>query len=366
LSSAMVPVWSKSVGDLFFLVNDDTHRGLGYNPVTGHLIVVSRSPSNGVHVVNSANGAYISSLDMSAVQNPNGTFPISLGAVADDGAIYAANLDTSGTLYTIYRWANESPSTVATLAWGPGDPGVGGRLGDTLAVRGSGPSTQILVGSRDGTTVVLFTTTDGLTFTPNIIDVSTQPAGLAGLGIAFGAGDTFWTKSSAFQFRHIAFDLTAGTNGLLETFASGQTTVWAIGVDPINDLVAGTSVATPDNVRLYDVHAVVTGAASEPDLIDQDFFKTDNVNGNGTGALAFDVAGGRLFALDTNNGLLALNVIARLRQAMSGANVVLTWTGPSALQSSISVLGPFADVAGATSPYTTPPGGAAKFFRLRR
>jgi hypothetical protein len=366
LSSAMVPIWSKSIGDLFFLVNDNTHRGLGFNPVTGHLIVVSRSPSNGVHVVNAANGAYVSSLDMSAVIVPNATFPISLGGVAADGAIYAANLDINGTAYTLYRWANENPATVATVAYGPADPGAGGRLGDTLAVRGAGANTQILIGSRDLTTVILFTTTDGLNFTPNVIDVSTEPAGLAGLGIAFGAGDTFWTKSSAYQFRHIAFDLTAGTNVLLQTFASGQNTVWGMGVDPVNDLIGGTSLATPDNLQLIDVHDVVTGAAAEPTLIDQDFFKTDNENGNGTGAVVFDVAGGRVFALDTNNGLLALNVVARLRQSMSGANVVLTWTGPSALQSATSVLGPFTDVGGASSPYTTAPTGAAKFFRLRR
>ena len=61
---------------------------------------------------------------------------------------------------------------MATVAYGPLDPGVGGRLGDTFAVRGSGTGTQILVGSRDGTQVVMFTTTDGTTFNPTVIDTA--------------------------------------------------------------------------------------------------------------------------------------------------------------------------------------------------
>src|SRR5204863_239843 len=141
------------------------------------------------------------------------------------------------------------------------------RIGDSFAVRGGGPNTQILAGSRNGTKVALFTTSDGQNFNANIVDVITEPAGLAGLGVAFGAGDTFWTKSSAYQFRHIFFDLLNGTNALLQTFASGQNTSATMGVDPVNDLLAGMALATPDNVELYDVRAVVNGLATEPTLI---------------------------------------------------------------------------------------------------
>ena len=138
-----------------------------------------------------------------------------------------------------------------------------------------------------------------------------------------------------------------------------------MGVDPINDLLAGVALATPDNIELYDVHAVVNGLAAEPNLIDQDFFKTDNVNGNGTGEVAFDVAGGRLFALDTNNGLVASKVVARLFANYGGGSVVYSWTGPSVLQSSSAVEGPYVNVSGATSPYTNAISGTT-FFRLKR
>jgi len=286
--------------------------------------------------------------------------------VGDDGAIYVGNLSLTGSDYEIYRWADDSSSTVATLAFGPADPGTGDRIGDTIAVRRAGTNTQILASSRNLTKVILFTTTDGTSFTPNVIDVTTEPPTFAGLGIAFGAGDTFWTKSTGFQFRHIFFDLTAGTNALLQTFATGQNTSTTLGVDPVNDLVAGMALATPDNVELYNVHDVVNGLAVEPTLIDQDFFKTDNVNGNGTGAVSFDLAGGRLFALDSNNGILALKVVARLFQSSSPPNTIYTWTGPSALQSSINVTGTYSDISGASSGFPANSSSGTRFFRLRR
>lgn len=366
LSAAASPIWTKTAGDAFFLSNDNTQRGLAYNPVTQHLIVVSRSPTNGVHVLDAATGNYLSSLDTSLFIPGTGTFEINLVGVGDDGAIYVANLDTSGANYTIYRWQDENPSTTCSVAWGPADPGVGQRLGDTFAVRGSGLNTELLASTRNGTQVVLFDTMDGLAFNPNVIDTAPQPAGAAGLGLAFGAGNTFWTKSSGYQFRHFAYDIPNGTNGLLQTFARGQTTSFSVGVDPVNDLIAGVSQATPDNLELYDVHGVVSGTATEPTLMDQDFFKSDNDNANGTSAVVFDVAGGRLFALDTNNGLLALKVVARMFTSTSGNQVSFDWTGPSVLQSAPALAGPWTSVAAAAGHYTTTSPNSTVFFRLAR
>ena len=100
--------------------------------------------------------------------------------VADDGAVYVANLDIVGTQYVIYRWADESAATVATVAYGPSDPGLGDRIGDTFAVRGAGTSTEIIAASRNIATIALFNTADGLNFNSTIIDTAPEPAGLAG------------------------------------------------------------------------------------------------------------------------------------------------------------------------------------------
>jgi hypothetical protein len=50
--------------------------------------------------------------------------------------------------------------------------------------------------------------------------------------------------------------------------------------------------------------------------------------------------------------------------ALQGGNVVITYS-QGVLQAATSVTGPYTDVAGATSPYSTAPTGSAMFFRLR-
>jgi len=82
-----------------------------------------------------------------------------------------------------------------------------------------------------------------------------------------------------------------------------------------------------------------------------------------------DLGGDRVFVLDTNHGLRAYRRSAvqappALSIASGAAGIRITYEG--VLQSSASVTGPWADVAGASSPYTPPNLGAAGFFRARR
>lgn len=54
-----------------------------------------------------------------------------------------------------------------------------------------------------------------------------------------------------------------------------------------------------------------------------------------------------------------------LNIAASGGNVTLTWANPAfTLQAAPNVTGTYTNVTGATSPYTVPASGAARFFRL--
>lgn len=50
---------------------------------------------------------------------------------------------------------------------------------------------------------------------------------------------------------------------------------------------------------------------------------------------------------------------------LNGGQVSVVWTG-SALEAAPAVTGPWTTVAGAASPYTTPPSGAAQFYRARQ
>lgn len=56
----------------------------------------------------------------------------------------------------------------------------------------------------------------------------------------------------------------------------------------------------------------------------------------------------------------------RLNIGLEAGNVVIGWEGEGTLQSADAVAGPYTDVAGASSPYSTAPAGAAKFYRARQ
>lgn len=367
-SAVATQAWRLSPGDRPYLTSDNNQRGLAYDPATTNLVMVSRSISNAIYVLDSKTGAHLRTLNTDPTIVSGGTFALNMIGVADDGTVYAANLSVSENRLTIYRWNDDSANSAPTIAYGPGDP-VAGRWGDTMAVRGSGNNTQILLAARDGGTYAVFTTADnGATFTPTIITVADAASDTFTLGLSFGKTNSFWTKISDGVLRHIEFDLAAGTGESAQTFATAELAgnILPIGVDTDRGLLAGMSVETPDNVRLYDISTL----PSPPATIDTDFFPTDNVNGNGTGSVAF--GNNMLFVLDTNNGLLALDVQGSvvdffpLRIGLTGNDVVLTWIGAWILQSSTNLVDGFRDVSGATSPYTNSITSAPQmFFRLR-
>jgi len=372
-SAAMSNIWSLLPGSRNYIATDNNQRGLAFNPSTSHLLLASRTPTNGIHILNPATGADLGALNMTGVGGqPGETFPMNMIGCGDDGAIYGCNLTTTGNGFTIYRWADENPSTTATIAYGPNSP-TGARVGDTFGARRSGTNTQLIAASSGSSVVAVFTTTDGLTFTANTFDVTAAGnVNFANLGLAFGSGETFWAKSTQTSFaRQVIFDLTQGTNDVIRLFApAGSGVNVNIGVDPVNGFIAGVIRDTPDNLGLYDI----SDPTIAPPLLDQEFFGTDNDNGNGTGAVAFDINGGRVFALNSNNGIIALNVIARLKysRAFNDTKTIFDWTGPSTLQSASSVTGAYANVS-ISKPYTNSavpaPSGTIPgqtYFRLRR
>lgn len=365
LTAVSAKLWQLVPGSRSYLTTDNTQRGMAFNAASNHLVIVNRAGGPSIHILDANTGANITNLDLTGVGGQVGeTFPILMAGVADDGVIYVCNLSSTanGGGFTIYRWADDAPTTQATIAYGPDSP-TGTRIGDTFAVSGSGVNTRLFAATRSGTQVIVFTTADGLNFSPNLVDVTTAAAGFAGLGLAAGAGDTFWGATSgntAVPMVKVFYDLANGTNEVQLSLSSP--TNYNLGVDPQNGLVAAIgSAETPSNLHLLDVYNQTTEAV----LVDQEFFGTDNDNGNGTGAVAFDVNGGRIFALDSNNGLIALKYAPRLFQTSDASKTVLSWTGPGALQSSTNVLGTYVDVAGATSPHTNTIADTL-YFRVRR
>lgn len=374
-SDALTELWRIAPGDRPYVNTDGTQRGIAFNPATTNVLLVSRTGGTNVYVLDGNTGAEKHRLTVH-VDPPvisGGTFALSMIGAADDGVVYAANLTTdSGTVQlAVYRWENDSSNAIPTVAYlgdprnGNADP-INRRFGDSFAVRGSGVNTQVLLGSRDGTVAAVLTTLDGLSFTATTIN-SDATAGDFGLGVTFGAGNSFWGKTIGRPLRLIDFDLAAGTGTTRFSFPANlfRSEVSPIGVNSASNWLAAVAIEIPDNLRLYDISSL----ANLPVLIDQRLFPADNENVNGTGSVSF--IRDRLYAVDSNSGVLAYTVKAPTTQlgpiaaSLNGSNVILTWPGPGTLQSSTNVAGVYSTLGGATSPYTNSiTDDSQRFFRL--
>ena len=315
---------SLRAGDVSFLIStNEFERGMAYNPTTGHLLVVDRSANSSlnsdVHVLDGQTGADLGILDTNGIlSGGNTSFPMNMIGVADDGAIYAANLSngtgTNSPEFRLYRWASEGngQQRVYPQSFGVADPGNGidtssfqKRWGDTLTVRGSGTNTQVLIANR-GTLVSVFRPTDEsmATFVPTPL-TSDAGVGALGYGLTFGAGDTFWGTAGAStnsSLYHMQFDLVAGTATKIHTLTSAKipNTITPILCMPASNLLTGiTMVPGPDVIRLYDI-----SDPSSPVLLDRKPFATANTNLTYSGALALGT-NGVLYALDADNGIMA-------------------------------------------------------------
>jgi len=302
-------LWSLAPGARPYLTVNSLpyERGMAYNPATRRLVLVSRNGPQ-VYVLDADTGADVGELSVSGVSG--GTYDLLMIGVSDDGAVYAGNLTTAGTTtaFTLYRWASDTPGTVPTVAYS-GDPGAGNnqRWGDTLDVRGAGADTQVILASRSGNVVAVLATANGTTFTSSLVTVADAPAGAFGLGLAFGAGDTFWGKATSQNLRQVSFDLVAGTGATTRSHPNPTFpgTVAPIGVSPALNLLAGINVGvTGNHLRLYDL----TLTNGTPVFITSTNFATDNDNtASGTGSV--DFGEDRVYALGANNGLVALQIL---------------------------------------------------------
>lgn len=315
-------------GDAPFLTpTNQLQRGMAYNPTTGHLLVVDRSTSssvnNDVYILDGNTGATLGTLNNgSTLAGGNAAFTLNLVGVADDGAIYVANLTSSTATnfpqFRLYRWSSETD--LQTIVYPPlivgfsADPSNGDtnsfqkRWGDTMTVRGSGTNTQVLIANR-GTLAALFTPNDSslAAFSPRTLTTDVN-RGALGYGLTFGAGDTFFGTSGAQDngpLLRLQFNAVAGTATTLNSYPSPDFpgTISPILFMPSSNLLAGiTMVSGADVVRLYDV-----SNPAVPVLLDRKSFVTTNNNNVFGGSLALGT-NGVLYALDSDNGIMAFTL----------------------------------------------------------
>ena len=315
----MTNIWNLLPGERGYLGTGGTERGMAVNPLTTNLLLVSRQPSERVAVLDPATGAEKNFLDMTGI--PPSIAGVSLGlstiGVAEDGIVYGASVtvNASSTPFYLYRWSDDSSNNIPVMVF-VGDPATwltpGLRWGDTLAVRGSGPNTQILVGPGTGTNVVLLRTLDTMDFQtqvePVIISVSGAPTNFAAAGLAFGPGtNTFWAKNVGGALYLVQYDLSTASGTVLYSYSTALVpgSIRGIGVDKTQKFLAGVAVEAPsDNVRLYDVSDLAAGPAYR----DQEVFATQNANATTGGGAVVAFGGNYCFALDCNNGIKAFRL----------------------------------------------------------
>jgi hypothetical protein len=327
--------------------------------VTGHLVV--GSISNNISGMNAVRGFYIldaltgNDLGQLKLTNSSGTaifapatsvkYPGYAVGVADDGAIYAADVKTinyAGYLYKIYRWGSETDFVSVAYVSDTGNP-LPFRLGDNLRVRGAGTNTQIIAGTGSSySQVVLFTTTNGSSFTPTVMSVSSIYNGDLWAGIAFGSNNTFYAKGADQYLWQVGFDPVLQTASALAFYPLGAPagSFGPLGVDLVNGrliaLATSSTAGTTHSVNLFDLNTLSTSSTNYP--VDTSYVPTTYASLNRAGSVAFTPDGSMAFVLDTENGIMAyeLNVKttpstatpARITQIHYGNPVTISGTGP--------------------------------------
>ncbi len=312
-------------------------RGLSYDPISGNLVFVdthtgsggsTTTPTNAaIYILDRDSGNIIGALNTNGIVGGGGVGTFVAAGVAEDGAVYVANQINTSTVnaFKIYRWPtantnapnfNEPPTVAFTNVLSPAE-----RLGQTMDVRGAGPNTQIIIGSsavqsgQPGTNIFLFTTVDGTNFTSHQLNNPGVTIASFNDGIAFGSGNTFFTKQVGKPLYFFGFDPVTFATTIIATYTASSANdpllnLSAIAVDNVNQLFAGleqiggTANGGRGRVWLYNFSDPTNKA---PAILASRTYIPNFVKA--TAPMGYlDFGGGRLYANVVNNGLLASTI----------------------------------------------------------
>lgn len=311
-------IWNIQAGSRTYVTSGNTERGICINPLTGHVLLVSRSAqisgALGVFVLDGNTGAQVGTMNLTGVSS-SATFVLNKIDAAADGVIYGGNLTTaSGTSpFIIYRWSSEG--TAPTVAYsGAPDSGTTARWGDSFSVTGAGVNTRIVVSGSSATNAVLFTTSDGTNFIATVINPAAPvAAGEFSRGLHLLGTNTFYTKNPGFNAcKPYNYNVAANSASTSSDIAPLDTSMLAISVVTNYSLIAGVvddnSINTSGHsVKVYDISA----PASPVVVSNFNFlaFGSGTNSSNSNFGAGIDSDGTRIVALDTQNGVVALQIL---------------------------------------------------------
>jgi hypothetical protein len=311
-------IWNIQAGSRPYVTSNNTERGICLNPLTGHVLLVSRSAlisgNLGIFILEANTGAQVGTLNTNGV-NSAATFLLNKIEVAADGVIYGGNLTTSSgsSPFVIYRWAGEGAAPTVAYSGAP-DGGTTARWGDSFSVSGAGVNTRILVSGSGATNAIVFTTGDGTNFVSNILNpVVAVPAAEFSRGLNLLGTNTFYSKNRGFNTAKIYnYDVAAHSASTSSGVAPLDLNMLAMSVVTNYNLIAGiiddnTANNSGHSLKVYDI-----SAPASPVVVSNFYFLpfgsgTNSSNSNFGGSV--DTDGTRIVALDTQNGVVALQIL---------------------------------------------------------
>lgn len=321
-------------GGYAYLGTANNERGIAYG--NNHVYLVSRANVSGsgtnVRILDPATGADQGGLNTTGISG--GTFAVNATGVDSDGAIYVGNLTTQSTTspFKVYKWATEAsaPTTVYS-----GDAGLAGaRVGDNLAVIGSGSAVRIAAGYGSTPAVAgnnSYTVVDPTASTATAIAFAGTPpnAGDFRLGITFAGPSNVIGAQGSSIYRYTSFSGNSGTLIGSPTIPdpAGATADRLLAYTTIGGIpILAVQSIGDSHVSIYDV----TNPATPVYLAGKDNTSgslTSNANGSGAlawGATTNNVDGSVsqiLYAMSTNQGIQAF--VVTIPEPATGALVAI-------------------------------------------
>lgn len=319
--SQVTTLWEKSAATttlpVWFSPSGNTERGLGYGLVGANhrLFVVSRNGGafggKQIYVYNAVTGDSVSKLDTTGLAG--GLFVVNDVEVSSNGIIFVCNMTTNAqtTPFKVYRYDSEAAAPVAVINYAAP---TGMRLGDKFTVTGSTADNSIVIwaASANSNQLVKFTTADnGLTFTPEIVTLSTLT------GTAFGsaavgpyADGKFYWNAGGFNPKKFT-----STGSLVGTVPGSVVATGSNAIRFLRNLAGDEYIATyaygtgNENGRIVKVK---NGLPDSSSLLGSTVALGFNTNSGGTGDLAVRQVSDFVFhvyVLGTNNGFGAYQVV---------------------------------------------------------
>lgn len=295
----------------------NNERGMAYNPVTGNILVMSRTGGNIVRVFNGLTGASVGNFTLNGIHTTNSTLNVNQIAVSDSGAIYVTNLQgdlTDSTKLKVYKYNSEADLATGFQSLTELKPLSNARIGDSLDVMQDGANTVLVMGYGNGTSIFdnsyALITDDGTSLTATHIGIESAPpnAGDFRLGITFGENVNSVLGTAGTILRRTTYSGETGT--LLGSRNWTDVNERPMDFAIVNGFHLLATVQSNSNmVRVYDMTDVSNISLVASGNLTGSFV----ANGNATGQVRWGAINGdtaTLYALNTNNGVQAFTVQA--------------------------------------------------------